>query len=117
MFLSSTAFAEGAQVAGQPSLVENLVPFIFVFIVFYFLFIRPQAKRAKEQAQLIKNLQIGDEVVTHGGIVGKIRSIAEEFVTIESGSSHLKIMKENVSRYTQTKGQQADTAKKSKKEG
>src|SRR5437868_889014 len=67
---------QAAQASGQPSLIESLVPILLVFVVMYFLLIRPQVKKAKEQANLINSLQVGDEVVTSGGIIGRIRSIS-----------------------------------------
>ncbi|QEP45015.1 preprotein translocase subunit YajC [Ectothiorhodospiraceae bacterium BW-2] len=86
-FFIGEAWAEGdAAVAGaaqQPGLLEALFPFIILFIVFYFLLIRPQQKRVKQHKAMTEALQKGDEVITNGGILGKVTELAEEFLTIE----------------------------------
>ena len=83
-FFISEAFAEGAAVAQeQPNMLEALFPFIILFIVFYFLLIRPQQKRAKEHKVMAEGLQKGEEIITNGGIVGKVTSVDEEYVKVE----------------------------------
>ena len=84
-----------AQAAGkQPSLVEMLAMPLGFLVIMYFFIIRPQQKKAREQNDLINNLKPGDEIVTTGGIIGKVRSVAESFVTIEvSGNTTLKVLK------------------------
>lgn len=78
-----TAYAAtGGEPSTQGSLI-SLLPMLVIFIlVFYFLLLRPQQKRAKEQRQLIENLAKGDEIVTAGGIAGKITKIDEHFLVI-----------------------------------
>lgn len=96
--LVETAFAQTATQAAPkgPSMIETLaLPAIFL-LVMYFMIIRPQQKRAREHNNLLNALKVGDEVVTSGGIVGRIRSVADAFVTIESVSSTFKVMKANV---------------------
>jgi preprotein translocase subunit YajC len=61
----------------------SLLPMIGIFVVFYFLLIRPQQKRAKEQKAMIEALQKGDECVTAGGIVGKVTKLDENYVTLQ----------------------------------
>lgn len=61
----------------------SFLPLVVIFVLFFFMIIRPQMKQAKEQRAMIAALQKGDEVVTAGGIVGKITKVAESFVTIE----------------------------------
>jgi len=68
--------------AGQPSFF-GLLPLILIFVVFYFLLIRPQMKRAKEHRTLVDGLSKGDEVVTSGGLLGRITEVGESFVTLE----------------------------------
>ena len=96
------AYADASQSTStaQPTLLENLVPFVVVFVVMYFLIIRPQAKKTREQADLLKNLKPGDEVATSGGLIGKIKQVSDEFVSIDLGSTTVKVLKENISRYT-----------------
>jgi preprotein translocase subunit YajC len=84
-FLISTAYAQDA--AAQPSALAQFLPLILIFVVFYFLLIRPQMKRAKEHKQLVAALNKGDEVVTNGGILGKITEVSESFVTLELAES------------------------------
>lgn len=94
--LVDVAFAQGAAAPKGPSIFETLaLPMAFLAIM-YFLIIRPQQKRAREHTTMLSGLKVGDEVITSGGIVGKVRSIADSFVTIESLSSSIKVMKANV---------------------
>jgi preprotein translocase subunit YajC len=79
-FFIASAYAQDA--ATQNSLLSFL-PLIVIFIVFYFLLIRPQTKRAKEHRQLVEKLAAGDEVVTNGGFLGKITHVGDSFVTLE----------------------------------
>ena len=81
-FFISNAMAE-AGAGSQPGIFEVLFPFIILFVVFYFLLIRPQSKRAKEHRKLVEALAKGDEVMTQGGIYGKIVEVGEEALTIE----------------------------------
>lgn len=81
--LVSTAYAQTASGAAQPSAFEMFVPFIFIFVIFYFLIIRPQAKRQKEHQKFLSEVKRGDEVVTASGILGRVEGITEQFVTLE----------------------------------
>jgi preprotein translocase subunit YajC len=78
----SPAFAEGSTTGAGDSL--GGLPFLIImFVLMYFLLIRPQQKRAKEHKTLLSALKKGDEVVTNGGIVGKVASVDESFATLE----------------------------------
>ena len=84
--------------AQQPSLVSSLLPLILIFGVFYFLLIRPQMKRAKEHRNLVGGLSKGDEVVTSGGLLGRITDVGESFVTVELADGvRVKLQKHAVS--------------------
>jgi preprotein translocase subunit YajC len=72
-----------AQDATQPGGLMSFLPLIIIFVIFYFLLIRPQMKRAKEHKKLISELGNGDEVVTNGGLLGRITNVGESFVTVE----------------------------------
>ncbi len=61
----------------------SFLPLIIIFVIFYFLLIRPQMKRAKEHKKLVSDLGNGDEVVTNGGLLGRITKVGESFVTVE----------------------------------
>ncbi len=80
-FLIATAYAQDG--AAQPSILTQLLPLILIFIVFYFLLIRPQMKRAKEHKALVAGLAKGNEVVTNGGLLGRITGLSDSFVTLE----------------------------------
>jgi preprotein translocase subunit YajC len=80
----SNAWAQTAGGAEQQLL--GFLPIILMFVVLYFLMIRPQMKRAKEHKQMLEALSKGDEVVTAGGIVGKVAKVGDGYVTIEVGT-------------------------------
>ncbi|MES2319821.1 MAG: preprotein translocase subunit YajC [Pseudomonadota bacterium] len=85
MFISN-AYAQAAPAAANSGLMGNLgtfVPLILMFVVMYFLMIKPQQKKAKEQREMMDALAKGDEVVTAGGILGKVISVKDTYVTIE----------------------------------
>jgi preprotein translocase subunit YajC len=77
----SPAYAQ-ATGGGDPGFI-GFLPIILMFVLLYFLMIRPQMKRSKEQKAMIEALQKGDEVVTAGGIVGKISKMGEQYVSLE----------------------------------
>ena len=81
--LVSPAVAQTATGAAQPNPLMSLLPLIILFVVFWFLLLRPQMKRAKEHRQLLTKLQKGDEVITSGGMAGRIEDLGESFVTVE----------------------------------
>jgi preprotein translocase subunit YajC len=81
-WLIPSAYAQAASGA-QPNALVQLLPLVLIFVVFYFLLIRPQAKRAKEHKAMVAALAVGDEVVTSGGMLGKITETGEQFLTVE----------------------------------
>lgn len=83
MFIS-TAFAQtaGGQASGAGILVQ-MAPLVLIFVVFYFLLIRPQQKRMKEHKAKIESVKKGDQVVTGGGLVGKVTRVDDIYVDIE----------------------------------
>ena len=94
-FLIPAAYADAAAPAAGPAGTGFEWIFLVGFLVIFYMMIwRPQAKRAKEQKNLLGNLQKGDEVVTNGGIAGKINKVTDDFVVIEvSDTVELKIQK------------------------
>lgn len=80
MFISN-AYAQTAGGAGGS--LMSFLPIILMFVVLYFLMIRPQMKRQKEHKSMMEALAKGDEVVTAGGMVGKITKVADAYVTVE----------------------------------
>lgn len=81
--LISDAFAQAAAPAQSDASLISLLPMVGILILFYFLLIRPQSKRAKEHKQMVEALQRGDEVITNGGILGLIVNVSESYVIIE----------------------------------
>ena len=81
--LIAPAHAQAAAGAAQPSPYGSLVMLGVFVVVFFFLIIRPQMKRAKEQREMLSKLAKGDEVVTTGGIAGRIVELGESFVGVE----------------------------------
>ena len=81
-WLIPSAYAQAAGGA-QPNAFVQLLPLVLIFVVFYFLLIRPQAKRAKEHKAMVAALAVGDEVVTAGGIIGRITETGDQFLTVE----------------------------------
>ena len=77
----SSAFAQSP--GGGDSGLLGFLPIILMFVLLYFLMIRPQMKRAKETKAMIEALQKGDEVVTAGGVVGRISKLGDQYVTLE----------------------------------
>ena len=94
-FFISDAIAEsGAAAAQQPDPLASLLLPIGLVVLFYFFLIRPQSKRQKEHKQMVSELQKGEEVITSGGILGKITNVNDDFVTLEiSKDISIKIQK------------------------
>jgi preprotein translocase subunit YajC len=80
--LISPAFAQIPGVAGESGWV-GMLPIVLMFVLLYFLMIRPQMKRAKEHKAMTETLQKGDEVITAGGVLGKIAKVGEAYIAIE----------------------------------
>ena len=81
------AMAGGAAQQGGGSGMEGIVMLVIMFAIFYFLLIRPQQKRAKQHKELVQSLKAGDEVVTAGGIHGKVTAVQDTIVTMEIASN------------------------------
>jgi len=81
-WLISSAWAQAAG-GSAPNAFVQLLPLVLIFVVFYFLLIRPQAKRAKEHKAMVAALAGGDEVVTSGGMLGKVTEMGDQFLTVE----------------------------------
>jgi len=79
----SSAFAQAPAGGGADGGMMNILFIVLMFVIIYFLMIRPQMKRAKEQRTMIEALQKGDEVITAGGVLGRISKMGEAYVTIE----------------------------------
>ena len=96
-FLVSDAYAQAAGGAGGPG-IPDLLFLVVIFVVFYFLLIRPQQKRHKEHKKMVGALTKGDEVVTNGGLLGRINKVSDHFVTLEIAEGlEVKVQRGSVS--------------------
>ncbi len=89
-----------ATAADQPNSFMSFIPLILIFVVFYFLIIRPQSKKIKEHQAMVNALKVGDKVVTSGGIIGKVSHIddKENLITVEIASGvEVKVLRAFVS--------------------
>jgi preprotein translocase subunit YajC len=108
MILSDSLLAMGAQPQpGQPAppVWTSLVPLVLLVAVFYFAFIRPQQKKQKEHAALLKNVRPGDKIVTSGGIIGVIVTVKDKTATIRSADAKFEIAKSAIAEITERNGE------------
>ena len=82
MFITN-AYAQSASSGFSLDSIGSYLPFLLLFVLLYFLMIRPQQKKQKEQRDMLSALAVGDEVLTAGGIVGKITKVTDNFITLE----------------------------------
>ncbi len=82
----------------------QLVPILLMFVVFYFILIRPQQRKAKEHAELLKTLKPGDKILTSGGILGVVVSVKDKSVSIRSADTKLEVLKSAVTEITEKAG-------------
>ncbi|MCI8624201.1 MAG: preprotein translocase subunit YajC [Provencibacterium sp.] len=87
------AAGDAGEMAGGSAvlMLAQLLPLVLVFVVFYFLLIRPQKKRDKEVQKMRSSLEVGDEIVTSGGVIGRVVSLRDDTLIIETGSDRSKI--------------------------
>jgi preprotein translocase subunit YajC len=78
------AFAQSGLFGGGDNMMVQLLPFVLIFVIMYFLILRPQQKRAKEHQELVKNLRRGDRVITSGGLMGKVvKVVSDDEIEVE----------------------------------
>ena len=77
------AYAQAAGGAGGAGAIAQFIPLILIFVIMYFLILRPQQKRMKDHRNMVSELKRGDQVVTQGGIIGKITDVKDDEVTVE----------------------------------
>lgn len=96
-FLISNAWAQGATQATPEGSLLSLVPLILIFVIFYFLLMRPQIKRAKEHKKMVEAISKNDEIVTSGGLLGRVTKVDESFLTVEVAQGvRIKLQKQSV---------------------
>ncbi len=104
MFIS-TAYAQGAPAAGGGDFLISLLPFIAIFAIMYFLIIRPQQRRMKEHREMVARLRRGDEVVTAGGIIGKVTKVDDDELRVEVAEGvRVRVVRGTISQ-VRTKGE------------
>ncbi len=95
-FFINNAWAQSAPPQGGG--IAGFLPLLIILIVFWFFLIRPQMKQAKEHRQMVEGLTKGDEVVTNGGLLGKINEVGDNFILLEIAKGlEVKVQKQNVS--------------------
>ena len=80
--LISPAYAQGMSMfgGGGDNMLVSLLPFVLIFVIMYFLILRPQQKRAKQHQEMVKNVRRGDSVITSGGLLGKVTKVVDDDV-------------------------------------
>ena len=106
-----TLFALAPPQPGQPTqpVWVNFVPIALMMVIFYFILIRPQHKKAKEQAELLKSIRPGDKVLTNGGIIGVVVGVKDKSVSIRSADTKLEVLKSAVTEITEKAAGAADS--------
>ena len=95
--LTHGADSAWAQAASGQNQLLGFLPLIVIFVLFYFLLIRPQQKKQKDHRQMVEALASGDEVVTGGGVLGKVTAVGEQFVTVEVADGvAVKVQKQSI---------------------
>lgn len=113
----SIAFAMGAPAAGGEEangtqMLMQFLPLILMFVIFWFLLIRPQQKRAKAHKRMLSELKRGDYVVTASGIIGRILEIDDEQILLESGDSKFRITRGAIGDLVRSRAPEKDTPAK-----
>ncbi len=90
-FMAQASAAGTEQTGGILSILTMIVPLALMVLIFWLLIIRPEKKRTKEMQNMLDSLQVADEVVTNGGIIGRVLSVQKDTVLIETGSDRTKI--------------------------
>jgi preprotein translocase subunit YajC len=95
---------------GTVNPVAQLVPLVLLMVVFYFVLIRPQQKKAKQHAELLKTVKAGDKVVTSGGIVGVVISVKDKGgVTLRSADTKLEVIRSAITEITERSGEKSES--------
>ena len=92
------AYAQASQSSGGQGFIIQLLPLILIFVVFYFLLIRPQQKRVKQHKEMVSSLKVGNQIITSGGMLAKIVRVDDEnFITISiSDGVNVKVKRDTI---------------------
>lgn len=88
----------------------SLVPLILLFVIFYFILIRPQQKKAKEQAQMLKTVKSGDKITTSSGIIATVITVKDDSVTVRSADAKFEITKGAIAEIRERSGEPSAAA-------
>lgn len=111
-FFISPAMAQQGEAAGNP--LVSILLLVAMVAVFYFLLIRPQSKRAKEHRKMVEELSKGDEIVTNGGVLGRVTDVGESFATLEVADGLELQVQKNAVAHVMPKGTIKEQEKKGK---
>jgi preprotein translocase subunit YajC len=97
-WIISSAYAEGtAKAAAQPNALMSMAPFILIFVVFYFLMIKPQQKKLKQEQEMVNSLQKGDEIYTKSGLIGTVVGLTDKVMTLEvAEGTKIKVLRQSL---------------------
>lgn len=114
--MTGTAWAQAA--GGPPgSPLVNMLPLVLIFVVFYFLLIRPQNQKAKEHKAMLNNLKLNDEVITSGGLYGRVVALSERIVTVELAPNvRVRVDRPQIANLVSEPKKSANEAKEKEKE-
>ena len=115
----SSAASGTTNAAGVGSMLTMLIPLALIILFFWLFIIRPEKKRNKEMQDMLSNIQVADEVITNGGIIGRVLSVKEDTVLIETGSDRTKIrvLKSAIAKNNTMHEDHAEAAPAKKKKG
>lgn len=98
MFLLTALQAAGMPVQPQPSIFDTLIMFLPILVIIYFFMIRPQQKKMKNHRELISGIRRGDQIVTSGGLIGKVAKVSDDEVLVDLGDSvRVRVVKHTIS--------------------
>jgi len=96
-WLVTNAWAQEAAAAPPLNPIVSFAPFILIFVIFYFLLVRPQQQKAKKRQELNSNLKKGDKIKTSGGLLGTVTTLGEKVITIQiSEGVRVKVIRDNI---------------------
>lgn len=116
MLFISEAIAQTSEGAPQPDTVSSFIPLLLIFFIFYFFLIRPQQKKIREHNDMVDALKRGDEVVTGGGVIGKIKKIEDNILHVDIATDvTVKVMKNTVTSISSSKEESKKATKQDNK--
>lgn len=99
----------GTQQDPKAQILQTVGMLVIMVVMFYFVLIRPQSKKAKEHAQMLKTVRPGDKIVTNGGVVGVVITVREKTLSIRSADSKMEITKSAISEISERSGESSQS--------